>query len=190
MSKATENFKSFIINEYWNGGRKGSEQAGVLSEDWTKPEVLRVKLTSRGVSLYDEPEQAGGAGSDISPEELTQLQSLGLDTSSKIESWDTDYCIVEYDIVPLWTRTGIQELAVLPKKIEFAGGYTVWNEEKQEEDWIDFKFVDDQIGIRYRWDDAKYMFPFEITSLDIRMNRSFDHTKFTYEFTVGNWQDD
>jgi hypothetical protein len=50
------------------------------------------------------------------------------------------------------------------------------------------EIIDDNIGDRFEWGDARLPFPIEPTSIEVNMHESFDSSKFSYEFTIGDWR--
>ena len=184
MTKALESFKSYLIEE----SNKGPTQLKWAQYSYPKPEILTKTFESSNVSIYDHPKAMENDSSGISPEEDNELRSMGFASTSEIEYVSARNAKLEYDIIPMWDVSGIRNTIFIPKKITMSIEVETWDEAKDDTVTTYFEIIDDNIGDRFEWDDAREPFPIEPTSIEVNMHESFDSSKFSYEFTIGDWQ--
>ena len=184
MTKALESFKSYLIEE----SNKGPTQLKWAQYSYPKPEILTKTFESSNVSIYDHPKAMENDSSGISPEEDNELRSMGFASTSEIEYVSARNAKLEYDIIPMWDVSGIRNMIFIPKKITMSIEVETWDEAKDDTVTTYFEIIDDNIGDRFEWDDAREPFPIEPTSIEVNMHESFDSSKFSYEFTIGDWQ--
>ena len=184
MAKALESFKSYLIEE----SNKGPTQLRWAQSSYPKPEILTKTFESSNVSIYDHPKAMENDSSGISPEEDTELRSMGFASTSEIEYVSARNAKLEYDIIPMWDVSGIRDMLFIPKKITMTLEVETWDEAKDDTVTTYFEIIDDNIGERFEWDDARQPFPIEPTSIEVNMHESFDSSKFSYEFTIGEWR--
>lgn len=184
MTKALESFKSYLIEE----SNKGPTQLKWAQYSYPKPEILTKTFESSNVSIYDHPKAMENDSSGISPEEDNELRSMGFASTSEIEYVSARNAKLEYDIIPMWDVSGIRNMIFIPKKITMSIEVETWDEAKDDTVTTYFEIIDDNIGDRFEWDDAREPFPIEPTSIEVNMHESFDSSKFSYEFTIGDWR--
>lgn len=183
MSKALESFTTYVITESYKGPEQ-LRRIGLSANE--KPQVFT--KTFKSASAYDHPEFMESDSSGLSPEESDELKSMGFANSNEIEYLSIPRFKLTYDIMPMWDDTGITGILFIPKKASMRFEIETWDEEKDESITTYFDSVDDNIGDRFEWDFAREPFPLEPTSVEVHMNNSFDPSKFSYEFTIGEWQ--
>ena len=88
----------------------------------------------------------------------------------------------------MWDKSGSENMLFIPKKITMTLEVETWDEAKDDTVTTYIEVVDDNIGDRFEWDDAREPFPIEPTSIEVNMHESFDSSKFSYEFTIGDWR--
>ena len=184
MTKALESFKSYLIEE----SNKGPTQLKWAQYSYPKPEILTKTFESSNVSIYDHPKAMENDSSGISPEEDNELRSMGFASTSELEYVSARNAKLEYDIIPMWDVSGIRNMIFIPKKITMSIEVETWDEAKDDTVTTYFEIIDDNIGDRFEWDDAREPFPIEPTSIEVNMHESFDSSKFSYEFTIGDWR--
>lgn len=184
MTKAIESFKSYLITESY----KGPDQLRLAQYQYRKPEIFKKTLDRSGVSLYDYPETMDKEDSAMSKEDETRLKELGLSNIVEIEYMSAHKLELEYDIIMVWDPVGVETMLFIPKRLRLVVEVETWNEIKDETVSTFIEIIDDNIGDRFEWDDAKQPFPIEPTSVEIHMNKSFDPSQFRYEFTIGEWR--
>lgn len=184
MAKALESFKSYLIAE----SNKGPEQLRLAQYSFKKPEILVKEFTSRDVSIYDMPRELEHDSPGLSPEEASGLSAIGLSNVSEVEAMSVESLKLEYDMIPMWDTAGIENMLFIPKKMKMTVDVETWDESKNTGVNTYIEIVDDNIGDRFEWDSAKQHFPIEPTSIEITMHDSFDASKFSYEFTLGEWR--
>ena len=184
MAKALESFKSYLIAE----SNKGPEQIRLAQYSFKKPEILVKEFTNRDVSLYDMPSKLENDDSGLSQEDTKELRAMGLFDDLEIEYMSVESLKLEYDMIPMWDTAGIENMLFIPKKMKMTVDVETWDESKNTGVHTYIEIVDDNIGDRFEWDSAKQHFPIEPTSIEINMHDSFDASKFSYEFTLGEWR--
>ena len=184
MTKALESFKSYLIEE----SNKGPDQLKWAQYSYPKPEILTKAFESGKVSIYDHPKVMENDNPGMSPEEDSELRSMGFASTSEIEYVSARNAKLEYDIIPMWDKSGIENMLFIPKKITMTLEVETWDEAKDDTVTTYIEVVDDNIGDRFEWDDARQPFPIEPTSIEVNMHESFDSSKFSYEFTIGDWR--
>lgn len=183
MTKATESFKSYLINESY----KGPDQLRLSQYQYRKPETFKKTFERSAVSLYDEPETLENDDPGIPKEEQDELRAMGFTSAAEIEYMSAHKMELEYDMIMVWDDSGVQTMLFIPKRMKLVIDVETWDEVKDTSVSTFIEIVDDNIEDRFEWDHAKQPFPIEPTSIDIYMDRSFDASKFKYEFTIGEW---
>lgn len=184
MSGPLESFIQYVISESY----KGPEQIKLGSFSYSKPDTFSKIFTEGRVSTYDEPEFIERKFPRVSPEEYSELRSLGLLEDSKIDHISVKKFRFTYDIIVMWTETGADNIIFIPKSAKMEFEVSVWNEETDTDESQLITVVDDDIGDRFEWDSWNGpMVPIEPTSVDIFMNKSFDPKQFRYDFMLGEY---
>jgi len=184
MTKAIESFKSYLITE----SNKGPDQLKWAQYTYRKPEILKKTFDRANVGLYDNPKTIDNENPGISKEEQAELKAMGFANETEIEYVSANKLEVEYDIIMMWDAAGVENMLFIPKRMKLAIEVETWDESNDTTISTHFEMVDDNIGDRFEWDDAKRPFPIEPTGVGIHMNHSFDPSQFWYDFTIGNWR--
>jgi hypothetical protein len=183
MSKATESFRSYLITESY----KGPDQLKWSQYQYRKPEIFKKTFERSEVSLYDNPDTIDNEDPGISKEEQAELRAMGFASATEIEYVSAHKLELEYDIIIVWDDSGVQTMLFIPKRMKLVIDIETWDEVNDESVNTFIEMIDDNIGDRFEWDNAKQHFPIEPTSVEIHMNKSFDASQFSYEFTIGGW---
>lgn len=184
MAKAIESFKSYLITE----SHKGVEQLKWAQYSYRKPEILKKTFDRANVSLYDHPETIDDENPGISKEEQAELRAMGFANATEVEYMSAHKLEVEYDIIMMWDDSGVENMLFIPKRMKLVVEVETWDESNDTSISTYIEMIDDNIGERFEWDDAKQPFPIEPSGVDIHMNKSFDPSQFWYEFTIGDWR--
>ena len=177
---AETSFKKFLVNE---------DLIKLFEDSTGSGREFSISFTSRESSLYDFPKRIKTKGTTLSDEELAELDSLGLGTSSEIEDHSIEKCELTYVLRPVWTKQGIDIIEFELKSVRLVGDYSIWNEEKDDSDIFPFEIFEpgpiseERIKVSY----AREPFPFYPSSIDISMSQSFDPGKWQYDVTIGSW---
>lgn len=186
---AETSFKKFVIAESTETGSDQASAAKSFRLIYSRESRHRnTAPESFMASMYGFPKRMKREESNLSDEDKAELDSLGFNTASEVEDDEIVECEIRYAIETVWGENGIDELIFALKYVRIIGRYSIWNQEKDEEDWFDFEVEDSSPEGRYRWDSAKEMVPFYPTGIDITMNGGLDPSKFTYDLTLGEWR--
>lgn len=188
MAKALESFKQYVMNE----AHKGERDLRLSQYSYEKPKIFSKSFSkedrsSGQIATNDEPTFIENTETGLSKEEAEELKGLGFSNESEIDYMSVKKVDLVYDIVIVWDAVGVETMLFLPKKITMVFEVDVYDQENDRNITSYVEVVDDNIGSRYEWDDAKRSFPIEPTGIEINMNRSFDPSEFYYEFTIGEW---
>ena len=185
---AETSFKKFVIAESTETGSDQANDGKSFRLLYSRENGSRnTAPRSFMASMYGFPKRVKG-DDELSDDDRAELDSLGFNTASEIEDDEVVECEIRYTIKTVWGDHGIDELIFILTYFKILGRYSVWNHEKDDEDWFDFEVEDSSPEGKYRWDSAKEMVPFYPTGIDITMNEGFDPEKFTYDLTLGEWR--
>lgn len=158
-------------------------------EAYGRSEDMETEFSQRNgnkynVDLEDFPKEIDRTNPAIQKSDADELQQLGF--SDKVEITDNMVSEVRitYTIDVYKDRGGISDAEFIMKSVRILGEYAIWNEEKEEDDYIEYEIED--IGpFDGRVEFSTGILPWYPENLVIEMDRSFDPKRFKYRVELG-----
>ena len=160
----------------------------VINEERLPDGGFRISLERSEISTYSDPKSIDfenlAAAKPGEEDALQSLRDMGMSNETPIEYVNINKVVIDYDIEPVWSRLGLEDIDISIKRIYMLGEIEyLASPDDEDTTTTDIELEDNNPQDRVTIERLKL--PFWPTDIEINMNGVFDHTKFKYEIKIG-----